>query len=40
MWAQVFDLTTPVWEMIVRGTIIYLAVFALMRVAGGVSLAN
>ena len=31
-WADIFAVTTPVLELIVRGTVVYFAVIALMRV--------
>lgn len=33
-WDTVFLTSVPVWELLARGTVLYLAVFALMRIAG------
>ena len=33
-WGDVFRLSTPFVEVLVRGTVMFLAIFALMRVTG------
>lgn len=33
-WADVFSLSTPILEILVRGTVMFLAIFTLMRVTG------
>ena len=33
-WSDVFRPSTPILEIIVRGTVMYLAIFVLMRIAG------
>jgi uncharacterized membrane protein YcaP (DUF421 family) len=33
-WGEVFSLSTPIVEIVVRGTVMFLAIFTLMRVTG------
>ncbi len=33
-WPTIFMPSTSIWELLIRGTVLYLAVFAIMRVAG------
>lgn len=34
-WADVFLPSVPIWELLLRGSIIYLSVFIFMRIVGG-----
>jgi hypothetical protein len=33
-WGDMFRLSTPILEIVVRGTVMFLAIYAMMRVAG------